>query len=192
MRSIVLPDGSTKQDFVGLVLSWQKKLGFLYTNEGELTAFIAYCQAFPSSFLALVDTYDTLLSGVPNFLSCAMAMIEIGYKPVGVRLDSGDLAYYSKQARRLFEEVEAKCGRAGLAQSLTIVASNDIDEDALYRLKEEGHEINLFGIGTHLVTCQSQPALGCVFKLVEMDGKPRIKLSQDIIKVGPRPESLAA
>ena len=166
------------------MLSWKEKLDFDFdTNEGELTAFIAYCQAFPTTFLALVDTYDTLASGVPNFLACAMAMKEIGYTPVGIRLDSGDLAYYSKEARKLFQEAEGVSGFTGLSSKLTIVASNDIDEDALYNLAEEGHEINMFGIGTHLVTCQSQPALGCVYKLVEMDQKPRIKLSQDSVKI---------
>lgn len=166
------------------MLSWKEKLDFDFdTNEGELTAFIAYCQAFPTTFLALVDTYDTLASGVPNFLACAMAMKEIGYTPVGIRLDSGDLAYYSKEARKLFQEAEGVSGFTGLSSKLTIVASNDIDEDTLYNLAEEGHEINMFGIGTHLVTCQSQPALGCVYKLVEMNQKPRIKLSQDSVKI---------
>mmetsp|Transcript_23100 Transcript_23100/g.44852 ORF Transcript_23100/g.44852 Transcript_23100/m.44852 type:complete len:561 (+) Transcript_23100:61-1743(+) len=182
-RSIELPGGGVCEDFVGLVQHHMAKLGYTATNEGELTAYVAYCQAFPRSFLALVDTYDTMASGVRNFLACSMAMIELGYKPIGIRLDSGDLAYYSKQARQLFRDVEKMYGIAGLADTLQIVASNDVDEDKLYDLEKEGHEIDMFGIGTRLVTCMAQPALGCVFKLVEMDGKPRIKLSQDIIKM---------
>mmetsp|Transcript_794 Transcript_794/g.2137 ORF Transcript_794/g.2137 Transcript_794/m.2137 type:complete len:568 (+) Transcript_794:78-1781(+) len=182
-KSIALPDGGVCEDFVGLVQSHKAKLGFHTTNEGELTAYVAYCQAFPSSFLALVDTYDTMASGVPNFLACAVAMMELGYKPIGIRLDSGDLAYYSREARRMFRDVEGKYGFEGFAKSMQIVASNDIDEDVLYELGDKGHEIDTFGIGTRLVTCQAQPALGCVYKLVEMDGKARIKLSQDMVKI---------
>mmetsp|Transcript_31072 Transcript_31072/g.76235 ORF Transcript_31072/g.76235 Transcript_31072/m.76235 type:complete len:522 (+) Transcript_31072:2-1567(+) len=182
-EEITLSDGSVRADFVSLVKGYREKHGWNHTNDGELCAFIAYCQAFPMSFLALVDTYDTLVSGVPNFLACALAMIEIGCKPIGIRLDSGDLAYYSKEARKMFHEIEKEYGYKDFAVNLNIVASNDIDENELYKLQEKGHEINTFGIGTHLVTCQAQPALGCVYKLVETDGKARIKLSQDMIKV---------
>eukprot|EP00771_Trimastix_marina_P000306 gnl/Trimastix_PCT/1327.p1 GENE.gnl/Trimastix_PCT/1327~~gnl/Trimastix_PCT/1327.p1 ORF type:complete len:517 (+),score=131.39 gnl/Trimastix_PCT/1327:138-1688(+) len=151
------------------------------TNVGELTAFVAYALAFPDSFLALVDTYETLKSGVPNFLAVSEALLELGYTPVGIRLDSGDLAYLSKQARKMFTQFSERVGRPELSR-MTIVASNDINESTLYSLKDQGHEIDTFGIGTHLVTCQKQPALGCVFKLVEVDGHPRIKMSEDIIK----------
>lgn len=179
-RTITGPDG-VEHDFVDLVAECREKLGFTNANEGELAAFIAYAQAFPKGFLALVDTYDTLKSGVPNFLSVALALQQIGYRPLGVRLDSGDLAYLSKEVRRLF-------GIAGARHSadfarLSIVASNDINEATLLALNQQEHEIDIFGIGTHLVTCQAQPALGCVYKLVEVSGEPRIKLSQDVGKV---------
>jgi nicotinate phosphoribosyltransferase len=151
------------------------------TNEGELVSFVSYALAFPSKFLALVDTYDTLASGVPNFLSVALALNEIGYKAIGIRLDSGDLAYLSVEARKLFRIYAEKYGVP--FENLIIVASNDINEPVLHALKNQGHEINTFGIGTNLVTCQAQPALGMVFKLVEVRDKPRMKISNDKEKI---------
>ncbi len=164
------------------MLKYKRELGYTIPSIGELSAFIAFAQAFPNNFLALLDTYDTLQSGLPNFICVALALIEIGRKPVGVRLDSGDLAYLSKETRRTFRKVDAIYG-TNLAGSCTIVASNDINEAVLLSLADQGHEIDTFGIGTNLVTCQAQPALGMVFKLVEINGSPRIKLSQDMAKV---------
>ena len=138
-------------------------------------------QAFPDGFLALVDTYDTLQSGVPNFICVALALRECGYAAAGVRLDSGDLAYLSKETRRLFLETDARYG-SELAKC-NIVASNDINESVLHALNDQSHCIDTFGIGTNLVTCQAQPALGMVYKLVEIKGEPRIKLSQDASKI---------
>ncbi|MEW5767048.1 MAG: nicotinate phosphoribosyltransferase [bacterium] len=178
---IIDPKGQ-RHDFVSLALKFRQELGFNHTNEGELAAFLAYAQAFPEGFLALVDTYDTLNSGVPNFLSVAMALHVIGYKPIGIRLDSGDLAYLSREARKMFQQFRTQFPVDGFP-NLLIVASNDINEATLLSLKQQGHEIDVFGIGTHLVTCQTQPALGCVYKLVEVDGKLCIKLSQDMDKV---------
>ena len=79
-----------------MVLEIRAELGFNYTNEGELASFVAYAQAFPRGFVALVDTYDTMKSGVPNFVSVALGLLKMGYNPIGVRLDSGDLSYLSK------------------------------------------------------------------------------------------------
>ena len=101
-------------------------------------------------------------------------MKEFGYEPVGVRLDSGDLAYLSVQTREILRKY-------GLA-NVSIVASNDINESVLHSLAKQGHEIDTFGIGTNLVTCQAQPALGMVFKLVEIDNTPCIKLSNEFEK----------
>ncbi|MFC1851113.1 nicotinate phosphoribosyltransferase [candidate division CSSED10-310 bacterium] len=170
-----------KQDFRQLVLAIRSELGFNHTNEGELAAFIAYALAFPTGFLALVDTYDTLQSGVPNFLCVAVALFRSGYVPIGVRLDSGDLAFLSRETRRLFQEIEASTG-LDMSHCL-IAASNDINESVLLSLNQQGHQIDVFGVGTHLVTSQAQPALGGVYKLVAVNNKPRIKLSQDIKKV---------
>lgn len=168
-------------DFVKMVFEIRESLNFNNTNEGELAAFISYAQAFPNNFLALVDSYDTLKSGVPNFICVAIALTKIGYKPVGIRLDSGDLAYLSKQARIMFKQASQKLN-IDITNSI-IVASNDINEQTLLSLNQQGHEIDAFGIGTNLVTCQSQPALGCVYKLVEIENKPRIKLSQEVGKI---------
>jgi nicotinate phosphoribosyltransferase len=177
-------DPSQQVEFVSLVLEKRGLLGYGDSNEGELAAFIAYAQAFPGGFLALVDTYDTLHSGLKNFLSVGLALHDLGYRPIGIRLDSGDLAYLSKCARDLFRRVDRdQLNGAELFGKCNIVASNDVNEDVLLSLNREGHEIDTFGIGTHLVTCQKQPALGCVYKLVEVNGQPRIKLSQEVEKL---------
>lgn len=175
-------DPNAEVEFLSLVLEKRKILNFEDTNEGELAAFVAYAQSFPSGVVALVDTYDTLTSGVPNFLAVGWALKELGYTPVGIRLDSGDLAYLSKKVREMYQKTDAQIGQQ-IFSKCGIVASNDINEEILLSLNREGHEINTFGIGTHLVTCQRQPALGCVYKLVEINGHPRIKLSQDMEKL---------
>ena len=112
----------------------------------------------------------------------AICLIRLGYSPKGIRLDSGDLAYLSTECRRKIDATADELGVPGLKKSI-IVASNDINESVLLSLNSQGHCIDAFGIGTHLVTCQAQPALGCVYKLVEINGSPRIKLSQEIGKV---------
>lgn len=101
---------------------------------------------------------------------------------MGIRIDSGDLAWLSKHARDVFIEV-AKHYDLPWFGELTIVASNDINEETILSLNDQNHKIDCFGIGTHLVTCQKQPALGCVYKLVEINNQPRIKLSQEVAKV---------
>ena len=179
-RSIIDSQGN-RRDFLQLVLACREELGFTNTNEGELASFVAYAQAFPRGFLALVDTYDTIKSGLPNFLIVATALHRLGYRPLGIRLDSGDLAFLSKEARRMCRQVSERHGLP--FERLTITASNDLNEATLLSLNHQGHEIDTFGIGTHLVTCEAQPALGCVYKLVEVNGQPRIKLSQDVSKV---------
>jgi nicotinate phosphoribosyltransferase len=179
-NTIVSPSGMPL-DFLKRVLDVRNDLKFTNTNEGELAAFVVYAQSFPTGFLALVDTYDTLTSGVPNFICVATALGECGYKPVGVRLDSGDLAYLSKETKRMFAEASMRT-KTDLT-GCTITASNDINEKVLLSLNQQGHAIDVFGIGTNLVTCETQPALGCVYKLVEIEGSPRIKLSQQIEKV---------
>ncbi|XP_017468064.1 PREDICTED: nicotinate phosphoribosyltransferase isoform X3 [Rhagoletis zephyria] len=121
-------------------------------------------------------------SGLLNFSAVALALNDLGYHAVGIRIDSGDLAYLSCLARETFEKV-AERFKVPWFNKLTIVASNDINEDTILSLNEQGHKIDCFGIGTHLVTCQRQPALGCVYKLVEINGQPRMKLSQDVEKV---------
>lgn len=175
--------GLQGKDFVAMVLGYQERLGYQSTsNESELAAFTAYALAFPDGFMALLDTYDTLQSGVPNFLCVALALDDLGHRAKGCRLDSGDLSYLSQEVRRMVTEASQTFQRPFLAET-NIVASNDINEESLYHLADQGHSINTFGVGTNLVTCQSQPALGCVYKLVSIEGMPRIKLSQATSKI---------
>lgn len=171
-------------ELLSLVLEKRNYLGgdWAKTNDGELAAFIAYAIAFPKGFLALVDTYDTIQSGIKNFILVALAISECGYEPIGIRLDSGDLGALSLQCQKIFEDAAEQFEKL-FFKDLTIIASDSINEEKLCRLNDNGHAISAFGIGTHLVTCQAQPALGCVFKLVELNGEPRIKLSDDPIKV---------
>jgi nicotinate phosphoribosyltransferase len=170
-------------DIVDEALAVRKTLGFEGASDSELAAFIAYAQAFPDGFLALVDTYDTLNSGVPNFIAVASVLARLGHKAVGIRLDSGDLAYLSKEARSMFQDADKKLGEGSCIAKCLIMASNDINEAVLHSLNDQGHELDALGVGTHLVTCQMQPALGMVYKLVEIQGKARIKISQDVTKV---------
>lgn len=179
-KGILNARGEWDEEFVDRVLEYRDQLS-PDTNSGELAAFIAYAQARPNKFLSLVDTYNTLESGVPNFLAVALALKDCGYTPRGVRIDSGDLAYLSKRIRSMFSEVGRRFKND--FDRLTIMASNDINEAVLRSLNEQGHEIDAFGIGTHLVTCQAQPAFGGVYKLVSITGIPRIKISEDIEKV---------
>jgi nicotinate phosphoribosyltransferase len=169
-------------DIVELALKYRQELAHEEANEGELAAFLGYAISWPNSFLALVDTYNTLTSGVPNFCAVALALIELGYRPVGVRLDSGDLAYLSKETREMFKKVGSQF-KLDSFQRLSITASNEINESTLLSLNQQGHEVDTFGIGTNLVTCQNQTALGGVYKLVMINGSPRLKLSQELSKV---------
>ncbi|KAK6152732.1 hypothetical protein DH2020_012371 [Rehmannia glutinosa] len=193
-KSLQSCDGSNVcEDFISSVQAWLSKLKrshvlggiFGETNQSELAAFVSYALAFPKNFLALVDTYDVMRSGVPNFCAVALALNDLGYKAVGIRLDSGDLAYLSCESRRFFQAIDKEFGVLDFGKT-SITASNDLNEVTLDALNKQGHEIDAFGIGTHLVTCYGQPALGVVFKLVEINNQPRIKLSEDVSKAGER------
>ncbi len=142
----------------------------------ELEAFRAYAAAFPGDCVLLVDTYDTLRSGLPNAITVAREMNERGHSLRGIRLDSGDLAYLSRQARRMLDE-------AGFS-GVRIVASNELDEHIIESVRKEGGRVDIYGVGTRLVTGAGDPggALGGVYKLVELDGVPRIKVSSDRAK----------
>jgi len=139
----------------------------------EIEAFRAYATVFPDSCVLLVDTYDTLKSGIPNAISVAKELEAKGIKLAGVRIDSGDLAYLSREARRLLDE-------AGLSQ-VKIVASNELDEHVIQSIRMEGGRVDLYGVGTRLVTGHGADggALGGVYKLVHIDEEPKIKVSGD-------------
>ena len=145
----------------------------------EIEAFRAYAKVYPTAAMFLVDTYDTLRSGVPNAIKVFDEMKAQGLKPVGIRLDSGDLAYLTKKARVMLDE-------AGYPDAV-ICASGDLDEYSITSLKNQGAKINLWGVGTKLITSADMPALGGVYKLAAIiDGEniiPKIKLSDNRIKI---------
>ena len=147
--------------------------------EDELTAFRAYADVFPDNCLLLVDTYDTLGSGVPNAITVFRELRARGKEPVGIRLDSGDLAFLSRQARVMLDD-------AGFPNA-KIFASGDLDEEVIWDLKAQGAAIDVWGVGTRMITSMDNPALGGVYKLSaeEVDGTfiPRIKISENPAKI---------
>ena len=169
-------------DILKRALEYRSELGWEQTELSELYAFVSYACSFPNNFIALVDSYSTLNSGVKNFLCVYLALYELGYRSgkYGIRLDSGDLIQLSKDSRQLFLQTGQKYGFD--FSDIKIFASNDINEDRIRECNAKGHEIDAFGIGTNLVTCQAQPALGMVYKLVEINGVAKIKLSDEVEK----------
>ena len=145
----------------------------------ELEAFRAYAKSFPDNCLLLVDTYDTLRSGVPNAVTVFRELRAAGHEPKGIRLDSGDLAYLSKAARAMLDE-------AGF-ENAVICASGDLDETLIRSLKAQGARIDTWGVGTKLITSADMPALGGVYKLAAVyeGGRevPKIKLSDTTEKI---------
>jgi nicotinate phosphoribosyltransferase len=147
--------------------------------DDEPEAFAAYARAMPNNCVFLVDTYDTV-EGVKHAITVARELRARGHELVGIRLDSGDLAWLSIQARALLDA-------AGFPKAL-IVASNDLDERTITSIKDQGGTIAVWGVGTRLVTAYDQPALGGVYKLAAIrapggEWKPRLKLSEQAIKV---------
>lgn len=142
----------------------------------ELSAFRAYADVFPDSSVLLVDTYDTLESGIPNAIIVAGELRDRGHRLAGVRLDSGDLAYLSRQARRMLDD-------AGFPY-VKILASNELDEYIIRSIQENGGCVDIYGVGTRLATCQGAGggALGGVYKLVRFGDKPKLKVTSDIAK----------
>lgn len=145
----------------------------------ELEAFRAYAEIFPNSCMLLVDTYDTLRSGVPNAITVFRELREKGYEGIGIRIDSGDLAYISKRAREMLDD-------AGFP-NVTICASGDLDEDVINSLHMQGARIDSWGVGTKLITSDDKPALGGVYKMSAeiVDGVvvPKIKISENPAKI---------
>ena len=144
----------------------------------ELDAFRAYADEFPDSCMFLVDTYDTIRSGIPNAIKVFDELRAKGYEPVGIRLDSGDLAYLSKKAREMLDD-------AGY-ENAKIFVSGDLDERVIYDLRTQGACIDVYGVGTKLITSSDQPALGGVYKMSceIVDGVeiPKMKLSDNPAK----------
>ena len=127
--------------------------------EDEFTAFKKYALTYPDAALLLVDTYDVLKSGVPNAIRVAKEVLEpMGKRLQGIRLDSGDLAYLSKKARKMLDE--AGCS------DCKIVVSNSLDEFTITSLINQGARIDSFGVGERLITARSEPVFGAVYKIV--------------------------
>lgn len=142
--------------------------------DDERTAFRTYAEHFPDDCILLVDTYDTLGSGLPNAITVALELREKGHRMKGIRLDSGDLAYFAVQSRKMLDE-------AGL-QEVQIAASNQLDEHVIAALMSQDAPIDIFGVGTRLVTGQDSPALDGVYKLNMAGGTPRMKFSENRAK----------
>lgn len=152
---------------------------WIMSFDSELEAFDKYAEAMPNNCIFLVDTYDSL-EGVKKAVEIGKKLKDKGYKMAGIRLDSGDLAYLSIEARKILDE-------HGFHDAV-IVGSNDLDETIITSLKVQGAKINVWGVGTKLVTAFDQPALGGVYKLAAIrspgqDWEHRIKLSEQTIKV---------
>ena len=148
----------------------------------EYTAFKKYAEYYPDNCVLLVDTYDTLRSGVPNAIRVFTEMRAKGWKPkkYGIRLDSGDLAYLTKKARKMLDD-------AGFADA-SIAASSDLDEYVIQSLKSQGARIDSWGVGTNLITSKNTPAFGGVYKMAAIEGPdgsliPKIKLSENTDKI---------
>lgn len=148
--------------------------------DSELEAFEEYCRAYPNSTTLLVDTYNVLKSGVPNAIKAFDKVLKpLGARPKGIRLDSGDIAYLSIEARKMLDD-------AGYPDC-KIVASNSLDEHIISNLLRQGAKIDIFGVGERLITASSEPVFGGVYKLVatERDGvlTPKIKISENVAKI---------
>ena len=147
--------------------------------DSELEAFRAYADTYPDACLLLVDTYDTIRQGIPNAITVFKELRAKGHEPLGIRIDSGDLAYLSKKARAMLDE-------AGFPNA-TITASSDLDEEVIFDLRAQGAKIDTWGVGTRLITSQNAPSLGGVYKLsaLEKNGEmiPKIKLSENKGKI---------
>ncbi len=148
---------------------------FVQSFDDELAAFRCYADIWPNNAVLLVDTYDTLKSGVPNAIKVAGELMQKGYRLKGIRLDSGDLAYMAKKARKMLDD-------AGL-NDVKIAASNQLDEIIIKSLMDQKAPIDVFGVGTSLVTGQPDAALDGVYKLAQTGGTPRIKLSENSTKI---------
>jgi nicotinate phosphoribosyltransferase len=166
-------------EMFGIPLGGTHAHSWVMSFPDELTAFRAYAEIFPTNCMLLVDTYDTLGSGMPNAIKVFGELRERGYEPIGIRLDSGDLAYLSRECRRMLDE-------AGYPNA-KVCASGDLDEEIIWDLKAQGAAIDVWGVGTKMITSQDCPALGGVYKLAaeEVDGQfvPKIKISENPAKI---------
>ena len=159
----------------GIPVSGTMAHSFIQSYDDELTAFRDFAEGRPEDCVLLVDTYNTLKSGVPNAITVAKEMESRGEKLLAIRLDSGDLSYFAKESRKMLD-------KEGL-DYVKIAASNQLDEHVIKSLLEQQAPIDIFGVGTNLVTGDPDGALDGVYKLAWSHGKPRIKISESIVKI---------
>lgn len=159
----------------GIDVSGTMAHSWIQSFEDELTAFRTYAKYFPDASILLVDTYNTLKSGLPNAIKVAKELEENGHKLIGIRLDSGDLAFLAKRSRKMLDD-------AGL-DYVKIAASNQLDEYVIKSLMDQGAPIDLFGVGTKLVTGNEDAALDGVYKLSSIGNKPTLKISENVEKI---------
>ena len=163
----------------GIPVSGTQAHSWIQCFPSELEAFRAFARTFPDSCLLLVDTYSVLESGVPNAIKVGLELEAEGHHFQGIRLDSGDLAYLSREARRLLDG-------AGLKGAI-IVGSNDLDEETIFAIRAQGAKIDAWGVGTNLITSKDNPSLGGVYKLAAEGERgifnPRLKVSENIAKI---------
>lgn len=163
----------------GIPVSGTQAHSWIQCFPTELEAFRAYARTFPDQCLLLVDTYNVLKSGVPNAIKVGHELEAEGHRFLGIRIDSGDLSYLSREARKMLDA-------AGLPDA-KIVGSNDLDEHTIWAIRAQGAPIDSWGVGTHLITSKDSPALGGVYKLAAegKDGvfEPRLKVSENITKI---------
>lgn len=159
----------------GLKLSGTMAHSWIQSFDDELTAFRSYAEHFPENTILLVDTYDTLEQGIPNAITIAKELKATGHSLKAIRLDSGDLAYLSKKARELLDA-------AGFPD-VKIAASNQLDEYLIKSLLEQKAPIDIFGVGTKLVTAYDNPALDGVYKLGSVNNIPKLKISENVQKI---------
>ena len=153
---------------------------WIQSFDTEEDAFRAYAKAYPDNCTLLVDTYNTLKSGIPNAIKIFNeVVVPAGFRPKGIRIDSGDITYLSKKARKMLDE-------AGFADC-KICASNSLDEYIIRDMFLQGAKVDIFGVGERLITSYSSPVFGGVYKLVAMesDGEmiPKIKVSENVGKI---------
>lgn len=163
----------------GIPVSGTHAHSWIMSFDTELEAFKAYADAFPEKCIFLVDTYDTV-NGIKNAIEVGKILREKGKEMLGIRIDSGDLAYFSNIAREMLDE-------AGFPDA-KVVASNDLDEHIITSLKIQEASVSVWGVGTKLVTAYDQPALGAVYKLAAIKNEagswePKVKVSQQSIKI---------
>ena len=150
-------------------------------DDSELEAFKTYCKCYPKGTVLLVDTYNVLKSGVPNAIKAFDEVLKpMGCRPVGIRIDSGDITYLSKKARKMLDE-------AGYPDC-KICASNALDEYLIRDMIYQGAKVDMFGVGERLITAKSEPVFGGVYKLAAVEDdegniQPKIKISENVAKI---------